>query len=143
MLGRKQDLIFKPIDFIKKFVGIEDEDSHILFCKHEESNPKYPQLLACSKVISRFMHWYYNQWAFLQLCSLPDKTMSTIRKILYPLWQKFMPIKQSVFYKKQSVFFRAKFWKPPPTTADLLCYKKTASAIFFTTKASPTTAENW
>ena len=55
MLRRKQDPIFKPINFIKNFIGVEDEDSHILFCKHEDFNAKYQQLLARSKVISRVM----------------------------------------------------------------------------------------
>jgi len=44
MLRRKQDPIFKPIDFIKNFIGIENEDKHIYFCKYEDGKPKYKQL---------------------------------------------------------------------------------------------------
>jgi len=44
MLRRKQDPIFKSIDFIKNFIGIRGEDKRVIFCKYEERNIRYEEL---------------------------------------------------------------------------------------------------
>lgn len=35
MLKRKQDPIFRRIDFIKNFIGVTEEDKRIIFVKYE------------------------------------------------------------------------------------------------------------
>jgi hypothetical protein len=44
MLRRKQDPVFKPIDFIKNFIGVTDEDKRIIYCKFDAENIKYENL---------------------------------------------------------------------------------------------------
>lgn len=53
MLRRKQDPIFKPIEFIKNFIGISDEDKNIFFCKHQEGKTKYPDLWERSRQLMK------------------------------------------------------------------------------------------
>ncbi len=48
-MKRKQDPIFKKIDFIKNFIGVVEEDKRILVIKHEENAVKYEKLFERSK----------------------------------------------------------------------------------------------
>ena len=49
-MRRKQDPIFKPIDFIKNFIGVAEEDKKVIFCKYEENKIMYKDLFERSKV---------------------------------------------------------------------------------------------
>ena len=55
MLRRKQDPIFKTIDFIKNFIGVRGEDKRVVFCKYEHNKIVYKDLFERSKQLMQVL----------------------------------------------------------------------------------------
>lgn len=52
-LKRKQDPIFKKIDFIKNFIGVADEKNRMMYVKYESGKCKYEGLFERSRTLMR------------------------------------------------------------------------------------------
>lgn len=53
MLRRKQDPQFRNIDFIKNFIGVDNEDKSIVVAKYNRSDCLYQELLQRAKTLMR------------------------------------------------------------------------------------------